>query len=135
MATKQAPVEFIRKIKTRMNEQNLGVSELARRIGVSHPTVIDLVTYGKKPSFNTCIALSTWLNQSPVLTLQEAGLLPPETIDDKFVEQADHIIQNYKYKETKQKAIEFLEYLVTQESHGENNAAPLSKKTPKPNNT
>jgi transcriptional regulator with XRE-family HTH domain len=78
MATKQAPIQFIQKIKARMGDENLGVTELARKIGVSHPTIVELITYGKKPSFDTTVALAQWLQQSPVSVLREAGLLPAE---------------------------------------------------------
>lgn len=78
MKSKQsAPRVFVEKIKAKMIVENLGVTQLARVLEVSHPTVVELVTYGKKPSFDTTIALSKWLNQSPILTLREAGLLPP----------------------------------------------------------
>lgn len=82
MPTSQAPAEFVKKIKHRMETENLGIRQLARKIGVSHPTVTELVTYGKKPSFDTCLALAEWLNQSPVSVLREAGLLPPGPGDE-----------------------------------------------------
>lgn len=65
-----------------MDIEGLGVSQLARKLGVSHPTVIELVTHGKKPSLDTCIALAKWLKQSDVSVLREAGLLPPGPSDD-----------------------------------------------------
>ncbi|MBI5951862.1 MAG: helix-turn-helix transcriptional regulator [Chloroflexi bacterium] len=76
-AKETAPIEFLEKVKARMDEENLGVTQLARVLGVSHPTVTDFVTYGYKPSVDTCIALAKWLNQSDVTTLREAGVLPP----------------------------------------------------------
>jgi len=82
MATNQAPTKFVQKIKDKMSSQNIGVTELSRKLKVSHPTVVDLVTYSKKPSFDTCIALAAWFNQSPVSILREAGLLPPEGNDE-----------------------------------------------------
>jgi len=82
MASKQAPVEFVKKIKARMDIENLGVSQLSRKLGVSHPTVVDLVTHGKKPSLDTCIALAKWLKESDVSILREAGLLPPGPGDE-----------------------------------------------------
>lgn len=83
MASKQlAPAQFVRKIKAKMETDHLGVTQLARILGVSHPTIVDLVTYGKRSSFDTTIALSKWLHQSPVFTLREAGLLPPGNDDE-----------------------------------------------------
>lgn len=77
-----APQEFVDKIKNKMAAENLGVTQLARKIHVSHPTIVEIVTYGYKPSFDTCLALSAWLMQSPILTLREAGLLPFENDND-----------------------------------------------------
>ena len=79
---KSAPVAFVQKIKDRMQSQNLGIRDLARKLKVSHPTITEIVTYGNKPSFDTCLALAAWLGQNPVSVLREAGLLPPDISDD-----------------------------------------------------
>ncbi len=94
MAPKQAPAQFVQKIKVRMTEQNLGVTELARKIGVSHPTIVEFVTYGKKPSFDTTLALAKWLGEPSVTVLREAGLLPPEPNVDEMIEQILHETQD-----------------------------------------
>jgi transcriptional regulator with XRE-family HTH domain len=73
---RHAPVEFIELIKAKMEKENLGITQLARKLSVSHPTITELVTYGNQPSFDTCLALSGWLGISPVSTLRHAGLLP-----------------------------------------------------------
>jgi len=77
MTRELAPEKFIRQIKIKMEEQDIGIRELARKLGVSHPTVSGFVTYGYRPSFDTCTALAKWLEQSQETTLREAGLLPP----------------------------------------------------------
>lgn len=92
VTTKQAPVDFVQKVKDRMDVQNLGVSQLARILRVSHPTVTELVTHGKRPSFDTCMALAVWLEQSPILTLRDAGLLPPGIDDEIRFEDWKHLI-------------------------------------------
>lgn len=92
MPKKQAPVEFVEKVKTRMAEENLGVRELAKILGVSHPTVTELVTHENMPSFDMCMALSKWLKQSPILTLREVGLLPPSLDEEIRWEDWKHLI-------------------------------------------
>ncbi len=72
---KKCPDSFVQKIKSRMKEQKIGIRELARRLGVSHPTVSSFVSHGHQPSFDTCLAIAKWLKQSQVFTLQEVGLL------------------------------------------------------------
>ncbi len=72
-----APIEFLEKIKSKMVLENLGVTQLAKKLGVSHPTVIDVITHGKRPSVDTCLALAKWLGQSDISVLREVGWLQP----------------------------------------------------------
>lgn len=81
MPTKPAPTEFVEKIKQRMKDHNLGVRELATILGVSHPTVTELVTHENRPSVDTTLALAKWLKQSDVRTLREAGIIPNDPSD------------------------------------------------------
>lgn len=92
MSSKEAPAEFIQKIKDKMAVENIGVSQLARKLNVSHPTVIEVVTYGKKPSFDTAVALAKWFNQSEVSILRESGLLPPGPRDEATWEDWKHLL-------------------------------------------
>jgi transcriptional regulator with XRE-family HTH domain len=92
MPTKQAPVEFVKKVKAKMEAENLGVRDLAKILGVSHPTVTELVTHGNRPSLDTCVALAKWLKQSDVSVLREAGLLPPGPSDDINFEDWKHLL-------------------------------------------
>lgn len=94
MKSKQlAPIEFIEKVKAKMIVENLGVTQLARVLNVSHPTVVELVTHGKKPSFDTTTALAEWLKQSPILTLREVGLLPPGNDEEINWEDWKYLIE------------------------------------------
>jgi transcriptional regulator with XRE-family HTH domain len=93
MDKKLAPVEFVEKIKAKMAEQNLGVRDLARKLGVSHPTVTELVTYGKKPSLDTCLAISRWLGQSEVVILRESGLISPGQEDEAKFEDWKYLLE------------------------------------------
>ena len=91
MAGKLAPTEFILFLKDKMKEQNLGIRELARVLGVSHPTVSRVVTYGHQPSFDTCLAIAEWLKQSQIFVLREAGLLPPGSPNKVSMEDWEYI--------------------------------------------
>ena len=93
MPTKQAPVEFVEKVKAKMITDNLGVRDLAKILGVSHPTVTELVTHGNRPSVDTCLALAKWLKQSDVSTLREAGILPPDPGDEINFENWKSLLQ------------------------------------------
>lgn len=118
---KKAPPEFVTRIKTKMDTENLGINDLARKIGVSHPTITEIVTYENQPSFNTCAALSSWLGESPEMTMRSAGLLQSRALADEVTERSEHILENYKRRETKERALEYLEFLQVQEEKGEYN--------------
>jgi transcriptional regulator with XRE-family HTH domain len=92
MPAKQAPKAFVVKVKARMGTENLGVRELAKILGVSHPTVTELVTHGNRPSLDTAIALAKWLKQSDVSVLREAGLLPPGPSEDINFDDWKHLL-------------------------------------------
>jgi transcriptional regulator with XRE-family HTH domain len=77
VASEDAPKAFVEKVKARMQQENLSANALARKLRLSHPVVGELVTYGRKPSFDTALALAKWLGENPVSVLRQAGLLPP----------------------------------------------------------
>ena len=75
---KLAPKESITWLKHEMESRNLGVRETAIRVGVSHPTISDIITNGKQPSFETTLALAKAFDKSSIYLLRLFGLLPPE---------------------------------------------------------
>jgi hypothetical protein len=50
---REAPKEFIDWLKKEMEVRNWGIRETAIKVGVSHPTISDIVTNGRLPSFET----------------------------------------------------------------------------------
>jgi transcriptional regulator with XRE-family HTH domain len=115
---KQVRSEFLQMIKARMKEENLGIRELARRIGVSHPTVTDIVTYGNMPSFDTCNKLSKWLNISEETGLRKAGLLPLKPDTDDWVEEMNDKITRITDPTRREMAKKLLNTLVEDEQAG-----------------
>lgn len=87
---KKANPEFVKAIKDKMDTDNVGIRELARIVKVSHPTITDIVTYGNMPSFDTCIALSGWLNVPEEVGLRMSGLLKPKQTYDEWVETMNY---------------------------------------------
>ncbi len=68
-----SPNELIEWLTLNMNKNNWGVREVARRAGVSHPTVSDVLN-GKPPSLDTSVALAKLFNTTPELILRMAGV-------------------------------------------------------------
>ena len=130
---KQVRAEFLQMIKARMKEENLGIRELARRIGVSHPTITDIVTYGNMPSFDTCNKLSKWLNISEEAGLRKSGLLPLKPETDEWVEEMNDKIVQIKDPTRREMAKKVLDTLVEDEQSGKNQRQekPKTKSTGK----
>jgi len=130
---KQVRAEFLQMIKARMKEENLGIRELARRIGVSHPTITDIVTYGNMPSFDTCNKLSKWLNISEEAGLRKSGLLPLKPDTDEWVEEMSDKISQIKDPTRREMAKKVLDTLVEDEQSGQNQpqGKPKAKSTGK----
>lgn len=130
---KQIRAEFLQMIKARMKEENLGIRELARRIGVSHPTITDIVTYGNMPSFDTCNKLSKWLNISEEAGLRKSGLLPLKPETDEWVEEMNDKIVQIKNPTRREMAKKVLDTLVEDEQSGQNQRQdkPKTKSTGK----
>lgn len=128
---KQVRDEFLQLIKARMKEENLGIRELARKIGVSHPTITDIVTYGNLPSFDTCNKLSKWLNISEEIGLRKSGLLPLEPDTDEWVEEMSDKITRLKDPTRREMAKKLLDALVEDEKSGKGQNKPKTISTGK----
>lgn len=72
-------------LKLKMEDRNLGIRELARRTGVSHPTISEVLN-GKPPSLVTAIVLAKLFDETPETILRISGLLPPISNVDEFRE-------------------------------------------------
>ncbi len=79
---KEAPENFVIFLKDLFRSNNLGIREAARLIGVSHPTISDIITYGKRPSINTCIAIAKAFNLPEMMIIRLAYDLQPGPDDD-----------------------------------------------------
>ena len=109
-------------LNTHMQLDNLGTRETARRAGISHPLISDILN-GGKPSLETCSVLAELFKTPPEEVLRMAGLLPPKAQKDVIKERADYLMQRLS-PEKQQQAVEFLEFLVKQEEKGEQHGRP-----------
>lgn len=59
-----------------LNSRGWSIRELARRAGISHTTVADVLSEQRKPTAEFCIAIAKALNVPEESTLRRAGILP-----------------------------------------------------------
>lgn len=71
-----------------LNRRGWSHNELGRRAGVSQPAVSGIIA-GRKPSADFCIKIAGALDESPIMLLRLAGILPSvsnDTVIDEVVE-------------------------------------------------
>ena len=73
---KKAPPEFARWLKKTMKDKGWGISETARRAGLTHTPLSYVVTNGEVPSFETCVGLAKAFGVPLETVLIRAGYLP-----------------------------------------------------------
>lgn len=76
MAKKKAPPEFIEWLNFEINRKNWGLTEAARKMGISHPTLSEIMTHRSLPSFDTCVAIGLALGTTTEFVLRKAKMLP-----------------------------------------------------------
>lgn len=103
---KSAPREFVEWLRAELDKRNLGIREAATIVGVSHPTISDILTNEKRPSFDTVMALAAAFRKDPVSLLRLAGLLPPQPEATPKTDELDHLA-NMLGEEDLQDVIEY----------------------------
>jgi len=132
MAKKAAPQKFIDWLTGQMEAHNLGIRETAKRIGVSHPTISEIVTYHNMPSFETCIALAKAFGVSPLYVLQMADLLPVSAAYDKLSEDELELLYRYRNASPERKEdLQRFADLFSSENHKNTPAPSAAKLNPK----
>jgi transcriptional regulator with XRE-family HTH domain len=60
-----------------MEEQELSMRETARRGGISHTWIANVVSERAEPTADFCLGIARALGKPPTLVLRVAGLIPP----------------------------------------------------------
>jgi len=60
-----------------MEEQDLSMRETARRGGISHTWIANVVAERAEPTADFCLGIARALGKPPTLVLRVAGLIPP----------------------------------------------------------
>ena len=65
-------------MKDELDARGWSLREMARRVGVSHTAIINVVNGRTRPSAHLCRKIALVLRVPPEAILRRAGLLPPE---------------------------------------------------------
>ena len=78
-------------IASALEKQSISIRELARRSGVSHPTISNIIN-GATPTYEACAKLAPALNLPLEIVLRSAGLLPAS---EKLTADQQHMLFLY----------------------------------------
>lgn len=95
-------------------------SDLARAAGLNRQSISDYVNRRRtNPDPRALISVARALKLPTEVVFRAAGILPQVGETDEFMDQAEFYFKIYKYPKTKERALEFLEYLRVEEIKGE----------------
>ena len=96
-------------ITSTLEKQNISIRELARRAGLAHPTISNIIN-GAIPSYEVCVKLAPVLDLPLDIVLRSAGLLPASA---KLTADQQHMLYLYNSLGTDQRkyVIKFMQAL------------------------
>jgi XRE family transcriptional regulator, regulator of sulfur utilization len=114
-------------IRRRLKDKGWSQADLADKIGTTSSQVSRIISGERGTTIEVLEKLARVLGV-PINTVFRAAA-GMSTIDEKddLTERAEHLIKNYKYLETKEKALEYLDFLAIQEDKAEYRVTPSSK--------
>ena len=72
---RRASKSFITWLKTEMNRKDWGITVTAKKAGLSHPVISDIMNFQLQPSFETCVGLAKAFEMPPEEVLRRANML------------------------------------------------------------
>jgi len=129
MLTSCLMTKFTDWLESELKSKNMSPADLARATRKDQSIVSRILRGEREPRPQTLNAIAHALKISPEEIYRAAGLLPPKPDAEELIEQAEHIINNYKYPETKRRALAYLEFLREEEEKAEYRAKPARRPT------
>ncbi len=104
--------DFYDWIDSELTERGWGVTELSRRMGITHSAVSHVLSKRNKPSTDFCSGLAKAFGVSPTEVFRKAGLLPKvEGVTDPQLQSAHDLI-NSMTPEQRQQALNYMRFLI-----------------------
>lgn len=101
-----------------LRDRKMSHRELARRAGISHSSISNILSGYREPTWDFCAAISKPLDKQPIEVFRIAGLLPPSSgkVDELSEDEAE-LIKLYRQLspgEVRSYALSFLRGFVEQ---------------------
>lgn len=106
-------------------------ADLSLRAGISQSTLSMIYSQSRKAGTDVCNAIAGALKLPPDEVFRAAGLLPPVPAADNTLKRIEHLYEKLEDPDNKQRALEYIESLVTREEKGKYSAAKNSTTQPR----
>lgn len=118
-------------LENQIRERGISPADLSRSSGKA-PAILSRVLNGERnPAPETIAAICNGLGIPVEEGYRAAGLIPFKQKADEAIERGKHTLENYRSPETRERALEYLEFLRVQEEKGEYDVKPEQKKKQK----
>jgi transcriptional regulator with XRE-family HTH domain len=111
-------------LESEMRHRKMSPADLARAMKKDQSVISRILQGKREPKPETLKVIASSLHIPSEVVFRAAGLLPPKPTANEIIEQAEHIINSYKYPETKELALSYLEFLRQEEEKGESRVSP-----------
>ena len=120
--------KFSEWLSKKMKERNWSQSDLARASGLTRQAIsYYLSEKSKQPDEFALQEIAHAFKLPPEEVYRVAGLLPPNPQKDETLQRIDYLYSILRKNESKQQALEYIEFLKTQEERVENVESPRKK--------
>jgi transcriptional regulator with XRE-family HTH domain len=116
-------------VQSTMDADNLGIREFARRLGISHPTVSDILA-GGEPSLKTLRALAKYKHVSLSLLLKNAHIDNDPVTDDEYTKEAAFLVSNLRDPSDKEDVTDYARMKLEKQEKGIKKSAGNRNRVP-----
>lgn len=106
-------------------------ADLSQRAKISQSTLSMIYSQSRKAGPDVCNAIAAALKVPPDEVFRAAGLLPPVPSADDTLKRIEYLYNTLEDPDNKQRALEYIESLITREEKGKYSATKNSATQPR----
>lgn len=114
-----------------LDKKGMTQADLSRKTGRSKASISDVISGRRNMGLEFALDIAKAVDMPPVDFLVFMSMLPPQTPKDVILNQIDYIYGTLEDPGNKQKTLEYIEFLKTQEEKGNYNAGQNTKTEPR----
>lgn len=114
-----------------LDKKGMTQADLSRKTGRSKASISDVISGRRNMGLEFALDIAKAVDMPAVDFLVFMKMLPPQPPKDVILNQIDYVYQTLEDPGNKQKTLEYIEFLKTQEEKGNYNAGQNTKTEPR----